>query len=111
MSQIKKLAKQTVLYGLSNIMAKMLNYLLTPLLSYLLIGHSGQIANGNLAIIYASMTFINILFTYGMETTYFRFSNDEKIDRKNLFQTSMFSLILSTLFFTIILIIFKNAVA
>jgi hypothetical protein len=57
------------------------------------------------------MTFINILFTYGMETTYFRFSNDEKIDRKNLFQTSMFSLILSTLFFTIILIIFKNAVA
>jgi len=111
MSQIKKLAKQTVLYGLSNIMAKMLNYLLTPLLSYLLIGHSGQIANGNLAIIYASMTFINILFTYGMETTYFRFSNDEKINRKNLFQTSMFSLILSTLFFTIILIIFKNAVA
>lgn len=97
MSQLKKLASQTLLYGLSNIMAKMLNYLLTPLLSYLLINQSGQIANGNMAIIYASMTFFNIIFTYGMETAYFKFSNQDGIEKNKLFQTSLSSLIISTI--------------
>jgi O-antigen/teichoic acid export membrane protein len=98
MSQLKKLASQTLLYGLSNIMAKMLNYLLTPLLSYLLINQAGQIANGNMAIIYSSMTFFNIIFTYGMETAYFKFSNQDGIEENRLFQTSLTSLIISTVF-------------
>jgi O-antigen/teichoic acid export membrane protein len=98
MSQLKKLASQTLLYGLSNIMAKMLNYLLTPLLSYLLINQAGQIANGNMAIIYASMTFFNIIFTYGMETAYFKFSNQDGVEKNKLFQTSLTSLIISTVF-------------
>ncbi len=108
MSQLKKLASQTVLYGLSNILAKMLNYLLTPLLSYLLIDHAGQIANGNLAIIYASMTFFNVFFTYGMETAYFRFSNKEGIIKNNLFQTAFSSLLISTIFFASIIFLCRN---
>lgn len=108
MSQIKKLAGQTLLYGLSNILAKMLNYLLTPLLSYLLVDNAGQIANGNMAIIYASMTFFNIIFTYGMETAYFRFSNKDGIEKNNLFQTAFSSLLISTLVFTSIVLICRN---
>ena len=111
MSQLKKLAGQTMLYGVSNILAKMLNYLLTPLLSYLLIDNAGQVANGNMAIIYATMTFFNIFFAYGMETTYFRFSSTEGVSKKSLFQTTLTSLIITTVVLTTLFLLNRESLA
>ncbi|MDE1192957.1 MAG: polysaccharide biosynthesis C-terminal domain-containing protein [Arachidicoccus sp.] len=98
MSGIKNLAGQTVWYGLSNVGKKMLAYLLTPLLTYLLSDSKGMIDYGNISIIYAWVSVANVVFTYGMETAYFRFSNQDGVDRKILFRTSFGSIIITTFF-------------
>ena len=59
--------------------------------------------------IYAIIPFLNILFTYGLETTYFRFSLE--VDQKKLYNTLSVSLIGSTILFTGILLLFKNSIA
>ena len=59
--------------------------------------------------VYAIIPFLNILFTYGLETTYFRFSLE--VDQKKLYNTLSVSLIGSTIFFTGILLIFKDNIA
>ena len=64
MSGIKKLAGQTVWYGASSIAARFLNYLLTPYLTLTLSG----VAYGEMSLVYAAIPFLNIIFTYGLET-------------------------------------------
>jgi O-antigen/teichoic acid export membrane protein len=97
MSKLKALASQTLWYGGSNIAARMLSYLLTPLLTYLLAAPAEQAHYGESTLLYAAISLANVVFTYGMETAYFRFSSREGTDRKALFETSFGSLILSTI--------------
>jgi len=59
--------------------------------------------------VYAIIPFLNVLFTYGLETAYFRFSQDQ--DQKKLYNTLSVSLIASTIFFTSLLFIFKGTIA
>ena len=106
---IKKLAGQTVWYGVSNIAARLLTYLLTPYLTYTLTGEKGQIVFGQQGYLYAIFPVMNILYTYGMETAFFRFSNTE--EREKLYNTQLSSMLISTLFFTILLLIFRNPIA
>lgn len=68
-STLRQLFSDTMLYGLSSVVARLLNYLLTPLLTALL---SVQY-NGIIATIYALISFLNILFTFGIETSFFRY--------------------------------------
>lgn len=70
MSGIKKLAGQTLWYGISSIFGRFLNYLLTPLL--VTIFDSGQY--GKISTLFTIAAFLNIVYTYGLETSYFRFS-------------------------------------
>ncbi|WP_118975903.1 lipopolysaccharide biosynthesis protein [Taibaiella koreensis] len=97
MAAIKQLAGQTLWYGISSIGAKFLNYLLTPLLTYLMHDAAGVQDYGAYSLFYSWIAVANILFTYGFETGYFRFSNKEGIDRSALFQTSFGSLLISTI--------------
>lgn len=106
MSGIKKLAGQTLWYGASSIVAKFLNYLLTP---YLTLKFSGA-DYGEMSVTYAAIPFLNVIFTYGMETAYFRFSSTDK-KQKDVFNTSAVSLIASTVLLTTLLIFFSADVA
>jgi O-antigen/teichoic acid export membrane protein len=100
---IKKLASQTVWYGLSSIAARFLNYLLTPYLTgRLLTGEYGQMST-----VYAAIPFLNVIFTYGMETAYFRFVQKDT-NRNDIYSTSMISMIGSTIFLTGLLFLFRN---
>src|SRR6476660_8647932 len=103
LSGIKKLAGQTLWYGASSIAARFINYLLTPYLTYALKGA----AYGEMSLVYATLPFLNIVFTYGLETAYFRFSKDKEQER-DVFNTSMVSLIVSTAILTSILIFFNE---
>ncbi len=111
MASLKNLAGQTVWYGLSNIAARLLNVLMTPLLTYLLASPAGQAEFGDFTIIYAGIAFANVLYTYGMETAYFRFSNGKEIDKDALYQTSFGSLIISTLLFSSLLFLFAGGLS
>lgn len=93
MSSIKKLANQTLWYGGSYVAAKFLNIFLKFALTHILLVSSF----GEMGKVYAYSTFLAILFTYGMETTYFRFIQNKE-DRHDLFNTSFSSILISTLF-------------
>lgn len=102
---IKKLAGQTVWYGLSNIGARFLNYILTPIVTYLLHSQSGQAEYGDYSVLMAAIAFVNVIYTYGMETAYFRFSVNTT-ERKTLFQTIFTSLFVSTALLSVLIILF-----
>lgn len=95
MSGIKKLAGETFWYGGSSIAARFLNYLLTPYLTFQLSGAD----YGEMSLIYAAIPFFNVVFTYGFETAYFRFSN-RVTPEKNVYDTAMISMIVTTILLT-----------
>lgn len=103
MSSLKKLAGHTMWYGVSSIFARFLNYLLTPYLTSIL----ATAAYGEMSMVYSYIPFLNVVFTYGLETAFFRFSNKDG-DNKKVFNTISVSIISSTLLLTVLLFIGKD---
>lgn len=105
MSQLKSLASQTAVYGVSSILGRVLNYALVPL-------HTSIFAReemGNVVYLYTWIAFLMVVYTFGMETTLFRFSN--KDSEKNYFHyAGTFVLAISGLF-TILILFFSNPIA
>ncbi|MEM9338863.1 MAG: oligosaccharide flippase family protein, partial [Bacteroidota bacterium] len=77
MSQLKKLASHTAIYGLSSVLGRAVNFLLVPF--YTTEGVLEVEEYGMVTELYAFVAFLNILYAYGLETAYFRFASDEKI--------------------------------
>jgi O-antigen/teichoic acid export membrane protein len=102
LSGIKKLAGQTLWYGVSSIAARFINYLLTPYLTYKFLDWQ----YGEMSIVYAFIPFMNVIYTYGMETAFFRFAN--KADKKNVYNSTSISLIISTVLLSLILILLNR---
>jgi len=73
MSALRKLAGQTAIYGLSSILARFLNFLLTPLYTSKDVFPPEEY--GVITSFYAWAAFLAVLISFGMETTYFRFAN------------------------------------
>ena len=74
MKEIKQLLNQTVIYGLSSVLARVLNFLLVPLYTILFIPSEYAIVTE----MYAYAAFLIVLGCFGMETTFFRFSELNK---------------------------------
>ncbi len=104
-STIKKLAGHTLWYGVPTILSRFLNYLL----SLLLVGIFKPEAFGVITNIYAFIPFLNIVFTYGLETAFFRFG--QLRDKQQVYNTLTVSLLFSTVVFTIPLLLFSNHLA
>ncbi|MBP5536521.1 MAG: lipopolysaccharide biosynthesis protein [Bacteroidales bacterium] len=73
MSSLKKLFSDSVIYGLSSIVGKFLNYLLVPLYTYKIAVASG--GYGVITNIYAYTALLQVILTFGMETTFFYFAS------------------------------------
>ena len=106
MSGIKKLAGQTVWYGFSSIAARFINYLLTPYLTMVLT----KADYGKMGLVYAAIPLLNVVFTYGFETAYFRFAQRKEFET-TIYSTASLSLIASTAFFGLTLWIFRDSLA
>jgi O-antigen/teichoic acid export membrane protein len=87
---IRQLANQTIWYGLSNIVGRFINYLLTPILTFIY----ASADYGDISILFATAAFLNIVFTYGMETSYFRFTQQE--GQQKVFNTTFSMLLITT---------------
>ena len=98
MSILKKLAGQTAVYGLSSIVGRLLNYLLVPLYTNIFVGAIGRAEYGVSGIFFAYASFGGVIFTYGMETAFFRFMQKNDGD-KRVFSTILWSVISSSLLF------------
>ncbi|MDA3954756.1 MAG: polysaccharide biosynthesis C-terminal domain-containing protein [Bacteroidales bacterium] len=104
MNQIKKLAGQTVIYGLSNMLGRFLNYLLIPLHTLVL----GKFFFGKLTFIYSSTAILLVLLTYGLETGFFRFASKKDENYSKVLGTSLYSIVFSTSIFIFVAFLFKN---
>lgn len=100
MSSVKKLAGQTLWYGVPTIASRFLGYLMNMALPFIFIQPE---RTADLTQVYAIIPFLNILFTYGMETAYFRFYSEK--NPQKLYSTLSVSLITSTLLLSILLYI------
>ncbi|MBR7134127.1 MAG: oligosaccharide flippase family protein, partial [Bacteroidaceae bacterium] len=87
MSKLQSLFKDTVIYGMSSIVGRFLNYLLVPLYSYAMTAQSGNY--GIVTNIYAWTALILTFLTFGFETTFFRFANKSNADVSKVFSMSM----------------------
>ncbi|MDF2455548.1 MAG: polysaccharide biosynthesis protein [Cytophagaceae bacterium] len=104
---LKKLAGQTALYGLSSIVGRAVNFLLTPVLTYLLLPPEF----GVITYLYAYTGFLNIIYLYGLETGYFRFAKKEGVGEGNAFSVSLSSLLISTALFSSVFILLSDQIA
>ncbi|MEE1005379.1 MAG: lipopolysaccharide biosynthesis protein [Bacteroidaceae bacterium] len=86
MANLKALAKDTAIYGLSSIVGRFLNYLLVPLYTHVISAASG--GYGVVTNLYAYTALLLVVLTFGMETTFFRFMNDEKEDHDTVFSNA-----------------------
>lgn len=89
-------------YGVPKIFSRFLNYGLT-LLGFRLFNAA---TTSDLTQVYAVIPFLNVIFTYGLETSYFRFAQDR--DKKVLYNTLSISIIATTILLTVLLFLFKD---
>ena len=85
MANLKALAKDTAIYGLSSIVGRFLNYLLVPLYTHYMPKASGDYGVSTNMYAYTALFFA--ILTFGMETTLFRFANDEREKPDTVFST------------------------
>ena len=84
---LKSLAKDTAIYGLSSIVGRFLNYLLVPLYTTKIAAESG--GYGIVTNLYAYTALLLAVLTFGMETTLFRFCNKDGEDGKMVYSTAL----------------------
>ncbi len=106
MAALKKLLGQTAIYGTSSIIGRLLYYFLTPIYTRIFLTEEYGIVTE----LFAYVGFFMIFLTFGMETTYFRFSSN-RYDEKKVFNTSMLPIILLSAAFVIILTLFSQSAA
>ncbi|MBK6932142.1 MAG: polysaccharide biosynthesis protein [Saprospirales bacterium] len=107
MSLLKKLAGETALYGLSSIVGRLLNMLLVPFYTRVLATTNEY---GAVIDLYATSAFIMVLFSYRMESAFFRFGTPPE-DRDRAYSAGMWSLLTSTAIIAAALLLFAQPIA
>ena len=85
---------------------RFLNVMLVPLYTRVFL----QEEYGIITQVYAYIAFLNILFTYGLETAFFRFFQTEK-EKRRVFSTSVLSILGSSIVFALVIILFSQPIA
>ena len=106
MKQLKSLAGQTVVYGLPSIVVRILNYFLVPIYTRVF----STADYGTITSLYAAMSFLNIVLTYGMETSLFNFSRQQE-DKGKVYSTILTSVTITSFFFLAVAYFFRDAFA
>ncbi len=108
-SKLGSLAKQTAIYGLSSIIGRFLNYLLVPIHTHRMAAESG--GYGIVTNLYAYTALLLVILTFGMETTFFRFSNKENVNPDKAFSTAGLSVGFVSLVFLLLVSLFLKPIA
>jgi O-antigen/teichoic acid export membrane protein len=108
---LKKLAGQTAIYGIPTIVGRLLNYFLVPLYTY----SFTKAEFGTVNEMYAYVSFLLIILTYGMETALFNFSSRQEYQdagaKQRIFGTILTSVSLTSVVFIAALFIFAQPIA
>ena len=108
-ARIRQLASETAVYGVSSVVGRLINFALVPFYTNVLpIDHYGVVI-----LVYTSFVFLNILYTYGMESAYLRYAsgNEGRADIKKTFSAAVWSLLATAIVISIILLLFRTQTA
>ena len=105
---VKRLAKETAVYGLSSIIGRFLNWLLVPMYVRVLANPSDY---GIVTNLYGWVALLLVLLTYGMETGFFRFINKEEENPSRVYATTLFSLSVTSLIFLLGVFVFLHPIS
>lgn len=107
---LKKLAAQTAIYGISSIVVRMLNYMMTPYFTYVVFTRAEY---GVMVDLYALIPFLLIVLTMGMESGYFRFAAKAETPeaKKQVFSTTWSLVSIVSIVFLCVILLFNNSIA
>ena len=102
----KRLAGDTAIYGLSSIIGRVLNWLLTPYYSFIfLTGEFGVMTN-----LYSYVAILLVILTYGMETSFFRYASKSE-NPSRVYSTSLISIFFTSMLFLLVFSMLRKPVA
>ena len=107
MSKIKSLFGDTLLYGLGSIIPRMINFFL--ILPQTKVFNPEEY--GVLTDLYAWVAIFNIVFSFGLETAYFRFSTRSGANPEKVFHQTQTLVLVNSLVFSLTLIGFVYPIA
>ena len=109
MSSVKKFVSDTVIYGFTTIVSRMISFLMTPLY---LRKFKDAAVYGVYSNLYASVSMLNAILAFGMETTYFRFLQKvDHQDRGRVFNNSFIVTLFTAALLLISIFIFIDPIA
>lgn len=107
MSVIKKFLGQTAIYGVSTVLSRLFNFILTPIYTSVY----AKSVYGIFTNMYANASLVNAVLAFGMESTYFRYLNKHEDKKQEVYNNSfLFIAFIATLFLSTGLI-FSNSIA
>lgn len=109
MADMKSLAKDTAIYGVSSIVGRFLNYLLVPIYTLSLNADTG--GYGVITNLYSITALILVFLTCGMETGFFRFANKQDEDPSRVYATTLFTVSGISLGFLLLALLFLHPIA
>ncbi len=102
-SQLKRLGAETAIYGISTVLGRFLNFLLIPF-------YTNVLAPGDygiIAYVYSLIAFANVIYSYGLESAYFKYSSTLEIGTSEQnFTTPFISLFTTSVFFSVFISVF-----
>jgi len=107
LSLYKSLFKQTAIYGLATVLPRIISFILNPIFVYYLTDTTKM---GAISVIFSYLVFFNVILSYGMETSFFRFYNSEE-NKSKVISTAIISLFWSSIGFLTLFLLFRKDLA
>ena len=106
--KLKELTKDTAIYGISTMLGRFLNFILVPFYTNVFLPAD----YGAVILIYSYIAIFNIIFIYGMDAAFLKYSAFKDIgDEKDNFSTPFISILLTSILFCGLLVILKQPIA
>lgn len=107
MSTLKKFAGQTLIYGLSTIIGRLLNFVLTPIFAFVYPTY----VFGILTNLYSYAAILNAILAFGMETTFFRYLQKHEDEKEKVYNTTFFFILLISGVFLFGILLFASDIS
>lgn len=98
MIKLRELFSDTLIYGISSVIARFVNYLLVPFHTDVF----NPARYGVVGLVYAAIAFLHVIFTLGMESAYIRYAKDRK-QAASIFKTVQITLLVAASLFSALL--------
>ncbi|MCX2475507.1 oligosaccharide flippase family protein [Pedobacter sp. MC2016-05] len=107
MSVYKKFLGQTMVYGISTILSRLFNFILTPI--YTTVFAPG--VYGVFTKMFSYVSIINPILAFGMETTFFRYLNKHEDKKEEVYNNSFIVIAFLSTLFLITALVFSDFLA